>query len=157
MIKATFILLFLISSFNFLYAEEDMIIKLPDPKEKGSVSLEEAINKRRSERSLAGDKLTLEQISQLLWACQGVTSKKRGLRSAPSAGATYPLEIYLVNSDGIYYYVPGFHSMKKIRDGDLRKELSQACFGQGFVNDAGLNIIICADFERTMAFISLFT
>ncbi len=140
-----FLALFVTTS---LYAE-DMTIELPKPKEKSTVSLEEAIKQRRSVRSFSEKALTLEQISQLLWACQGITDRERGLRSAPSAGATYPLEIYLINSDGIFYYTPGSHSMKKIKDGDLRKELSQACFGQGFVSDAGIDIIICADFKRT--------
>ncbi len=125
-----------------------MVIKLPKAQEKGSVSLEETIKKRRSERSLEGKELTLEQISQLLWSCQGVTNA-RGFRAAPSAGATYPLEIYLVSSDGLFHYIVDTHSIKRIKEGDLRTGLSRACLGQGFVRDAAINIIICADFKRT--------
>jgi SagB-type dehydrogenase family enzyme len=147
--RVILLILFLASLGSYLYAEEDMIINLPEPKTKGIVSLEEVINKRRSERSLNGDKLTLEQIGQLLWSCQGITDKTRGFRSAPSAGATYPLEIYLVNSDGLFYYLPDTHSIKRIKDKDLRRELSQACFGQGFVEDASVDIVICADFKKT--------
>ena len=139
---------FLLSLPVFSYAE-DMIIKLPDPKEKSNISLEESIKRRRSERNLSGKGLSLEQIGQLLWACQGVTDKNGRYRSAPSAGATYPLEIYLVAGDGMFHYIPEQHSIKRIKDMDLRGELSQACLGQGFVKDAAIDIVICADFERT--------
>ncbi|MFC1509630.1 SagB/ThcOx family dehydrogenase [Candidatus Omnitrophota bacterium] len=126
-----------------------MIIKLPKPKEKGSLSLEETIKKRRSERSLLGQELTLEQISQLLWSCQGITNEERGFRSAPSAGATYPLEVYLATKDGLFLYLPHSHSIKRLKDKDLREELKDASFGQSFVKDAAVDIIICAEFERT--------
>ena len=74
-------------------------INLPKPKQKGNVSVEEAITKRRSVRSYSSKQLTDEQIGQLLWACQGITST-RGFRAAPSAGARYPLEVYLFKDDG---------------------------------------------------------
>ncbi len=131
------------------YAEEDMIIKLPKPKEKGNLSLEETISKRRSERSFSGKELTLEQISQLLWSCQGVTNERKGFRSAPSAGATYPLEVYLATKDGLFLYLPNSHSIKRLKDKDLREELRNASFSQGFVKDAAVDIIICAEFKRT--------
>ena len=116
-----------------------MIIKLPEPKKKGKVSLEETIERRRSERRLSGKELTIEQIGQLLWACQGITDEKKGFRSAPSAGATYPLEIYL----------PATHSIRRLKDNDVRRELAEAAYGQPFVKDAAIAIIICADFART--------
>jgi len=126
-----------------------MIINLPRPKEKGNVSLEETIKNRRSERGLSGEELTLEQIGQLLWSCQGITDEDTGHRSAPSAGATYPLEIYLVSSDGLFLYIPKAHSIKRVKDKDLREELCSACLGQPFVKDASIDVVICADFERT--------
>lgn len=126
-----------------------MIIKLPKPKEKGAISLEETIKKRRSERSFSNKELTLDEISQLLWACQGITDERKGFRSAPSAGATYPLEIYIVKSDGLFQYLPSAHSIKRLQDKDIRPELTQACLGQHFVEDAPLDIVICADFKRT--------
>lgn len=125
------------------------MIKLPQPKDKSKITLEEAIKKRRSERNFSSENLTLEQISQLLWACQGVTDEIRGLRSAPSAGATYPLEVYIIGSSGFFHYIPQTHSIKKLKDYDLREGLSAACFGQGFVKAAPVNIVICADFKRT--------
>ncbi|MFC1667292.1 SagB/ThcOx family dehydrogenase [Candidatus Omnitrophota bacterium] len=128
-----------------------MIIKLPAPREKGKLSLEEAIKNRRSERSFSGEELSLGQISQLLWSCQGITDESNGFRSAPSAGATYPLEIYLVSSDGLFHYLPYAHSLERLEDKDVRDELSRACYGQGFVKDAAIDIVICADFKRTMS------
>jgi SagB-type dehydrogenase family enzyme len=148
MLKSFFIMFFLLSLPVFSYAE-DMIIKLPNPKEESKVSLEESIKRRRSERNLSGKGLRLEQIGQLLWSCQGITHKNGRYRSAPSAGATYPLEIYLVAGDGMFHYIPETHSIKRIKDMDLRGELSLACLGQDFVKDAAIDIIICADFERT--------
>ena len=128
-----------------------MTIKLPRPKDKGKVSLEETIKKRRSERNLSGKELTLEQISQLLWSCQGITDEGGRFRSAPSAGATYPLEVYLVSPDGLFKYIPSGHSIKRLKDEDLRAQLCRACLGQQFVEDASVNIVICADFKRTTA------
>lgn len=148
MLKFLFVLSFLLSLSVFSYAGE-MMIKLPAPKQKGNISLEETIKKRRSERNLSGKELTLEQISQLLWSCQGITDKGRGFRSAPSAGATYPLEVYLVSPDGLFHYIPETHSIEKIKNKDLREELSIACLSQRFVKDAAIDIIMCADFKRT--------
>ena len=125
-----------------------MVIKLPKPKEKGKVSLEETIKKRRSERRLSEKELTMEQIGQLLWSCQGITDDGRQFRSAPSAGATYPLEVYLVSPDGLFQYIPIDHSIKRLKDVDLRSQLCSACLGQGFVKEAAIDIIICADFKR---------
>jgi len=87
---------------------EDMgKIRLPEPKTKGAVSVEEAIRMRRSVRSFGASEVSTENISQLLWAAQGITDKAGGLRASPSAGALYPLEIYVVKQDGIFHYLPG--------------------------------------------------
>ena len=129
-------------SSSFSYAADDMIIKLPEPKKKGKVSLEETIERRRSERRLSGKELTIEQIGQLLWACQGITDEKKGFRSAPSAGATYPLEIYLASIDGLFSYLPATHSIRRLKDNDVRRELAEAAYGQPFVKDAAIAIII---------------
>ncbi|MBU4343535.1 MAG: SagB/ThcOx family dehydrogenase [Candidatus Omnitrophica bacterium] len=148
MFKTVFILFLVLSLSAISYAEEDMMIKLPEPRLKGEVSLEETIEKRRSERSLSGKDLTLEQISQLLWSCQGLTND-RGFRAAPSAGAIYPLEIYLLSKDGLFQYLPASHSIKRIKNKDLRGELCDACLGQPFVRSAAIDIVMCAEFERT--------
>lgn len=130
-----------------LFAKE--IIKLPPPKTTGKMSLEETILRRRSERSYSLAYLTTEQISQILWAAQGITENIWRFRSAPSAGATYPLEIYLVMPEGVYHYLPENHSLELHLKGDKRASLTRAALGQAFISDAAIDILICADYEKT--------
>jgi len=134
-------------------------IKLPPPRLRGDVSVEDAINRRRSIRRFLNEPLTLEEISNLLWSAQGITDPRYGFRAAPSAGATYPMEIYLVVKSGgvidllpgVYHYHPYEHTLTKILDGDLSRELSYACLGQEWVEEAPVNIVICAIYERTVS------
>lgn len=143
-------LLVLVIFLNFLpngSAENMKIIKLTKPKLKGNVSLEEAISKRRSVRNFSSEKISEKDISQLLWACQGLTSSL-GLRAVPSAGALYPLEIYVAKEDGLYHYLPKGHELEKKSDKDLRSKLKAASLNQGYVEKAPLVIIICAIYER---------
>lgn len=123
------------------------MIKLPKPKLKSNISLEETISKRRSVRSYFPRQLTIEEIGQLLWACQGITDPS-GFRAAPSAGALYPLEIYLVKDDGIYRYIPEGHQLEKRSDKNVKRELASASWGQGFIEEASVDIVICAVYER---------
>lgn len=135
---------------NVARGEEAMdkkVISLPKPILKGDVSIEETIKKRRSVRSYSEKDLTIEQLSQLLWAAQGITDM-RGLRAAPSAGALYPLEIYVVKKDGLFHYTSHGHRLKLISNRDLRRELTSAAWGQGFIAQAPVNIVICAVYER---------
>ena len=134
-----------------------MSIHLPPPTPKGSMSLEEAIDRRRSIRRFTPEPISQPQLSQILWATQGVTDTRSGDRAIPSAGATYPLEIFVVCghdcveniSDGIYHYNPESHSLTPRRKGDLRMELARAALNQEFVYQAPVNIVICAVYERT--------
>ena len=128
--------------------EKDMTITLPDPKLEGDMSLEEAIEKRRSVRSFSREDLTLAEISQLCWAAQGITGKRRPLRAVPSAGARYPLEVYLVQEGGTFHYIPEGHKLKRISGEDLRSELSAQALGQSPVKDAALDIVIAAIYDR---------
>ncbi|MEW6685199.1 MAG: SagB/ThcOx family dehydrogenase [Candidatus Edwardsbacteria bacterium] len=127
------------------------IITLPKPVTKGTVSLEECLLKRRSKRAYRVQDLTLEQISQLCWATQGITETVGGFRTAPSAGATYPLELYLVKSDGLFHYLPEGHKLEKVKAGDFRKSLCSAALGQRFVAEAPVDFVITAIYERTTA------
>ncbi len=130
-------------------------IKLPEPELKGNISLEEAISKRRSIRSYKREPLTIREISQMLWSVQGVTEKNWGLRTAPSAGALYPLEIYVVVGNakdleaGIYKYVPKNHSIIKTQDGDKRRELYNSALQQESIVQAPINFVVAAVFHRT--------
>ena len=119
-------------------------IVLPEPKIKGEMSLEESILKRRSIRSFAPKELSSEEISQILWAAQGITEKRRGLRAAPSAGALYPLEIYIIKKDGIFHYIIADHSLKQVGNDDVRGDIVRAAWGQSFIQEAPVSVIICA-------------
>jgi len=133
---------------------QSSVIKLPAPRLSGEVSLEEALLERRSVRDYAPESLRLEEVSQLLWAAQGVTAEWGG-RTAPSAGALYPLETYLVAGDvvslapGVYRYNPEGHELVKVRDGDVREQLAVASVGQTCVKEGAISIIIAAVYERT--------
>lgn len=129
-------------------------VKLPKPRFDSDVPVEETLLKRRSVRDYTGKPLTLQEVSQLLWAAQGVTDPK-GLRTAPSAGATYPLETYLVVGDvegltqGVYRYDPAKHGLVRVIGRDLRAELAAAALGQSWVKEGAINIVFTAIYERT--------
>jgi len=138
---------------GIIYAEE--MIKLPKPRYKSDFSLEEAINKRRSVRSYKDEPLSLEEVSQLLWAAQGITEVSWGLRTAPSAGALYPLKVYLVVGKvkgleaGVYEYHPKEHALRKILDKDKREELTIACLNQSYIKESAVSLVFSAIFGRT--------
>ena len=139
-----------------------MRIRLPEPAYKSEVSIEEALKSRRSRRSYQDKPLTLKHVSQLLWAAQGVTKRDfmlryGGFKTAPSAGATYPLEVYVVVKEGgveelepgIYHYLPKDHEIELIKKGDFSDQLTKASLGQEWVKDAAINLVITAIYERT--------
>jgi len=129
-------------------------IKLPEPQYDSDVSIEKALLRRRSVRSFKDSPLTLAEVSQLLWAAQGITSS-RGLRTAPSAGALYPLEIYVVTGNvedlpnGVYNYIPYKHELVRVVRGDKRIELCDAALSQTSVRNAAAVIVLSAVYERT--------
>lgn len=125
-------------------------------------SVEEAIASRRSIRSFKNQPISIEQLSQILWAAYGVTDVKRGFLSTPSAGATFPLELYVVVGKNtvkisedryleaaIYKYDNYGHKLLEITPGDYRDALFRASLRQPWVKDAAVDIIICAIYERT--------
>jgi len=132
-------------------------ISLPSPKHKGNISVEEAIFKRRSIRHYKDGPLTLEEVSQLLWAAGGKTIDgiTGATRAYPSAGGIYPLEIYLVAgdveglADGIYHYKWREHTIKLVKEGDLRRELMRAALGQRMVANAPVSLVFTAVYSRT--------
>ncbi|MBD3304459.1 SagB/ThcOx family dehydrogenase [Candidatus Woesearchaeota archaeon] len=127
-------------------------IKLPKPVLKSDVSVEEALKNRRSVREYKNKPLSLKDISQILWACQGITGD--GKRTAPSAGALYALEIYIAAGEaneldkGVYHYLPESHSLEKIKDRDIRKELGTAAYGQEWVSQAPASLVITGIYKR---------
>jgi len=158
---AIFIAALILALSVYLFAEKEdnkmtkekneKVIALPAPREKGALSLEECIRKRRSVRDFAPRKLAMDEVSQLLWSAQGITDESRNFRAAPSAGALYPLEIYLVKEDGLFHYMPKGHKIEQLAEKDLRPALAQAAYGQSSVAEASADIVICAVYERVSA------
>ena len=122
------------------------------------MSLAEAISRRKSIRYFANQPLSQSQLSQILWATQGTADSPWGPRTVPSAGATYPLEVFVVCGgngveeigDGIYHYNTDNHSLTRHHQGDVRLELARAALDQEFIYQAPLDIVICAEYERTL-------
>jgi SagB-type dehydrogenase family enzyme len=120
------------------------------------MSLAEAIARRRSVRRYGRESLPLSHLSKVLWAAQGITDT-HGLRAAPSAGATYPLEVFVLIGrhsvdgvdEGLYHYNVESHSLHWYKGGDLRRQLSIAALDQEFIAEAPVDIVICALYERT--------
>jgi SagB-type dehydrogenase family enzyme len=126
-------------------------VQLSEPKLTGPMSLEQTLAERRSVRSFSSRPLDLVQLSQLAWAAQGITEKQRGFRTAPSAGAIYPIKLYFATQDGLFVYQPAGHSLAKISDKDLRSRLASAAMGQRCVVQAGCDIIITGSVQKLAA------
>jgi len=124
------------------------MVKLPDPLTEQEMSLQTALSSRRSVREFSSEPLTMDEISQLLWAAQGITHDG-DRRTAPSAGATYPLELYLVTAESVFRYIAREHTLLPTIDGDLRKDLCAASLEQEFILEAPATFIFTAVFART--------
>ncbi|MFC1854803.1 SagB/ThcOx family dehydrogenase [Candidatus Dependentiae bacterium] len=132
----------------------NVMIELPNPAKTGSLNIEQAISKRRSVRSYRNLPLKLEQISQLLWAAQGITSDG-GYRSTPSAGALYPLELYVVATNvdgletGIYKFDAKENALRQVKSGNFRDELMSAGMGQDAIESAPATVVFAGVHTRT--------
>jgi SagB-type dehydrogenase family enzyme len=130
------------------------LIRLPQPRQSGATSVEAALAARRSLRSFSNKPVTLEELSQLLWAAQGITHP-RGFRTAPSAGALYPLELVVIAGTvaalpaGTYRYEPDGHHLVPVAEGDQRAALADAALGQSPIRKASLVIAIIANERKT--------
>lgn len=123
--------------------------QLPAPRFDSDISLEECLRNRRSIRQFSPQELSDRELSQLLWAAQGITDRQRQFRTAPSAGATYPLELYVVTGEGIFHYLVRQHALRETAAGDYRENLAQAALGQSAIASAPAVIAITAVYERT--------
>lgn len=128
--------------------EKGKKISLPVPQKKGDMSLEETLEKRRSLRAFSKRELKLEEISQLLWAAQG-NNHPEGLRTCPSAGATYPIETYFASQNGLFHYLVDQHKLEIISPNNLLPSLCHAALEQSFIKNASIVIIFTAISERT--------
>jgi SagB-type dehydrogenase family enzyme len=135
---------------------EQMTVQLPRPNFESTTSIEKALRERRSHRQYGEGPLSLEEIAQLLWAAQGITHG-RDLRTAPSAGALYPVETYVVAGEvqnlpaGVYRYQPHRHALVLVRSGDVRRQLCSASLHQDAINSAPACIAISAVYARSTA------
>ena len=134
-------------------------IFLPKPSYKGTVTVEEALKSRRTHRSFQARPIALQQFSQILWAAYGVTARNFGLylKTAPSAGALYPLDIYAVVGDkgvetlqpGTYHYRPDDHSISLIKKGDLRVVVAERSLHQMWIAKAPFILVITGEYGRS--------
>lgn len=129
-------------------------VTLPEAQHDGGMSVERAIAQRRSVREFSAIPITLRQLGQLLWAAQGITSDD-GRRASPSAGALYPLEVYVLAGNveslapGVYHYEPVGHRLTRVYGGDARQVLAAAALGQHAIVEAAAVIVLTAVVERT--------
>jgi SagB-type dehydrogenase family enzyme len=137
-----------------LISNSPLSYKLIPPRKKSSVSIEETLNKRRSHRKYLSMKIQAEDVSQLLWSVYGITKPKWGLRTTPSAGAVYPLNIYLLVrkvkniAEGVYKYNPIDSTILRLIEQDILKRVARAALNQKMISDAPACILITADIEK---------
>ena len=135
-------------------AELDQTISLPPIELRSDTSVEEALLERRSIREYSDKSLALDDIGQLLWAAQGMMYKHM-YRTAPSAGALYPIEMYVVAGDvdglspGVWHYLPEKHELIFVAEGDRRRRLASACWFQNWIRRAPAALVITGVYART--------
>ena len=124
------------------------VIQLTDPNLTGTMSLEEALVRRRSVREFSTEPLRRSQIGQLAWAGQGVTDPGRGLRTAPSAESLYPMELFIATDEGLFTYNPAEHSLHQTMEEDVRSELARATLTPEPVAAAACSIIVAGSSRK---------
>ena len=123
-------------------------VALPAPEVKGTVSVQEALLRRRSVREFSTRALTEVEVGQLLWAAQGITNRESGARTAPSAGAIYPLTVYVVQRDGVWQYRPAGHRLRQLSIADRRAALAKAAGDRSSMREASVVLVIAGDPKR---------
>jgi SagB-type dehydrogenase family enzyme len=129
------------------------VFKLPAPQHRGLVSVERALGARRSIRNFLNSPLELQETAQLLWSAQGISSS-RGYRTAPSAGALYPLEVYAAVGNvtdleaGIYKYIIREHGLLEKAAGDRRQDICRAALHQSCITAAPVVLLLCTVNDR---------
>lgn len=131
-------------------------MKLPQPDTTGALTVEQAIKRRRTVRTFDRKILSVEALSQLLWAAQGITEDRGLKRAAPSAGALYPMDIYAVVGQnsvagieaGVYHYETGGHRLSAMVLEDLREDVARASLSQMWMARAPVNMVITAEYRR---------
>jgi SagB-type dehydrogenase family enzyme len=132
-------------------AAQSSVVTLPPPALDGKRSLESVLFTRRSERQFDSRPLPLGELGQLAWAAQGITEPHHGLRTTPSAGGLYPLELRFVTAEGVFHYVPTGHAFAREQLGDRRDALGRGALDQLSVMTAPLTVAITSVTSRTEA------
>lgn len=140
---------------TYLFSSSHPIINLPNPAYRSNVSIEQALKTRRTVRDYSDKPISLQQLGQLLWAAQGITSPE-GFRTAPSAGPFYPLELYVVAKNvtglavGVYHYVPTLHSLEQLSTEDKMNAIYHASNKQAPLLQSPAAIIVTGEYDRTV-------
>ena len=137
-------------------AYQEAVMRLPLPTSQGTVSVEQAIKQRRTNRLFMSKAMNLNQLSQLLWSASGITEERGYKRAAPSAGALYPMDVYVVVGQnsvppieaGGYHYDPGEHQLSEVSQGDMRSMVAKASLSQMWMANAPLTMVITAEYSR---------
>lgn len=132
-------------------------IKLPEPKENGKTALDFCIKKRKSIRDFSEEPIDLIQLSYLLWVSTGIQRKEHGyeFRTAPSAGALYPIETYIVVNNvlklerGVYHYSIKDHTLEEMKLGDFSIKTANGALGQEMCARAAVVFIWTSIFQRS--------
>lgn len=154
-VSMTFLMFYTYASGEKIDKPLPEVIKLPPPAVDSNTSIEEALYNRRSRRTYKNQPLSINEVSQLLWAAIGVNDTRKGFLTIPSAGALYPLKLYLVAGDidglekGVYSYNQYKNELVRLQRKDIRKELSIASLGQRCIEVAPLILILVAIYEKT--------
>jgi SagB-type dehydrogenase family enzyme len=136
--------------------DKESVMNLSAPMLDGNVSVEKAIKQRRTIRAFLNEPLTLAQLSQILWAAQGITDDRGLKRAAPSGGALYPIDVYVVAGQngvrglapGVYTYDPSGHLLEKIADADARQDVAVAALRQMWMATAPVILVLTAEYRR---------
>jgi SagB-type dehydrogenase family enzyme len=156
-LKWLFLLLSLVvAGHAWTETREGRFVQLSRPAYDGKMSVEKAIKERRTVRDFLPRPLTSTQLSQILWAAQGITDEKSGFRAAPSGGALYPLDVYAVVGEGgveglesgVYIYQPKGHTIRLVLQGDKRKDVAGASLWQMWVANAPVIFVVTSEHER---------
>ena len=129
------------------------VTNLPEPNLQSNFSLEQALKQRRSRRDFSDNPISLNQLSQVLWAAYGIT-KEPIYKTAPSAGAIYPMTIYVSTckvknmENGFYRYIPETHSLKLIDDNNYKKIIYKLGYRQNCLKNPAFTILMAANFNK---------
>jgi SagB-type dehydrogenase family enzyme len=125
------------------------MLHLPKPNFDGTMSLEESLRYRRSVRTFTKHPLSQQEISSILWAAQGITDDADN-RTAPSAGARYPVKLQVATKNGLFGYDSNSHALTNLKPEDVRPMIVETTVGQKFIADAGLVVILSANCDESI-------